>query len=203
MRLSSVPIAFATCLGAAEGAILDKRNATECSEALQSMSFYDRPFVFPLFYSCTTILGDSIEAKENPWVHKECVAAAVAASIPMLHDGLSCLIGTTDAVALPAASAWPSLDYNVYASIIGSCAWDEGGCPITKQNFIDLIYSTISQEDGPYPKSATILIDRYLKPIFSWTGFDLEDGIPYLNFNDYLHYAPYINHCDTAIQCDT
>ena len=32
----------------------------------------------------------------------------------------------------------------VYASIVGDCAWEPNGCPITQQNFIDFVYSTLS-----------------------------------------------------------
>jgi len=32
----------------------------------------------------------------------------------------------------------------VYASIVGDCAWQEGGCPITQQNYVDFIFSQLS-----------------------------------------------------------
>ena len=62
---------------------------------------------------------------------------------------------------MPPPATVPSLDYNVgeyflewlymliapflqvYAAIVGDCAWAAGGCPITPQNFVDLIYSSV------------------------------------------------------------
>ncbi|VDB99707.1 unnamed protein product [Peniophora sp. CBMAI 1063] len=186
---------------AIKAATLGKRQSTECAGASKSMAAYDRPFVYPLFEACKDALGDSVEAKENPWVNRNCVAAAVAASIPTFHDGLTCGVNTTSSVELTDISTWPSLDYNVYASIVGDCAWAEGGCPITEQNFIDLIYSAISSAGGPYPDSTETLVNYYIKPVFDWTGCDLSAGIPYTNFNDWLHYSPTINHCYPT-QCD-
>ena len=41
----------------------------------------------------------------------------------------------------------------IYASIVGDCAWAEGGCPVTQQNFIDFIYSTLSEiGSGDFPR---------------------------------------------------
>ena len=33
----------------------------------------------------------------------------------------------------------------IYASIVGDCAWAPNGCPITQQNFIDFVYSTLTE----------------------------------------------------------
>lgn len=32
----------------------------------------------------------------------------------------------------------------IYAGIVGECAWQEGGCPITQQNYIDFVYGALS-----------------------------------------------------------
>ena len=37
------------------------------------------------------------------------------------------------------------------------------------------------------PSSAETLIQYYLKPVFDWTAFSPDAGIPYLNFNDCAH----------------
>ncbi|KAI0029638.1 hypothetical protein K488DRAFT_55939, partial [Vararia minispora EC-137] len=90
---------------------------------------------------------------------------------------------------VPLQKDYPSLDYNVYASIVGGCAWDQGGCPITKQNFIDLVYSELSNSGrNVWPTSVDVLVNDRIAPIFTWTGFTEAQGVPYLNFNDYLHY---------------
>ena len=77
----------------------------------------------------------------------------ISPQLPTFHDALTCT--NSSSVTLTEYSTWPSLDYNVYASIVGDCAWAEGGCPITQQNFIDLVYSAISDEADPtYPEYA-------------------------------------------------
>ncbi|KZV75467.1 hypothetical protein PENSPDRAFT_731600 [Peniophora sp. CONT] len=193
-------LATLTALAAAIAA----RAQNECYGASKSIAAYDRPFVGPLFYACKVELGNSVEAKQNPWINKHCVAAAIAASPPIFHDALTCLIDNSNAVELTPLSTWPSLDYNVYASIVGDCAWAPGGCPITQQNFIDLVYGAIAETEtsgATWPKSADILIDYYLHPIFNWTAFDVSEGIPYVNFNDWLHWGPTVNHCTPTYQC--
>ena len=39
----------------------------------------------------------------------------------------------------------PYLDYGVYASIVGDCAYDTKACGITRQNLLDLVYSELSK----------------------------------------------------------
>ena len=83
--------------------------------------------------------------------------------MPVFHDGLECSSdpNNSTSIVLPPFSQWPSLDYNVYASIVGDCAWATGGCPITQQNFIDLIYGAISQETRQtpvYPECVSLVL---------------------------------------------
>ncbi|KAF9036890.1 hypothetical protein BDZ89DRAFT_1061580 [Hymenopellis radicata] len=66
----------------------------------------------------------------------------------------------------------PHLNYNIYASIVGDCAWQEGGS----------IGSTA------WPSSAEDVITQYWNPINEWTNTGAT--IPYTNFDDWLHYAP-------------
>jgi hypothetical protein len=110
-------------------------------------------------------------------------------------------------VTIPVQSALPALDYSVrtlcsvlvvldiqhieqvYASIVGVCAYDEGGCSITQQNFVDLVYSAITDSGiSNWPSSVDALISERIAPIFAWTNFTVAEGVPYLNFNDYLHF---------------
>ncbi|KZV75466.1 hypothetical protein PENSPDRAFT_748368 [Peniophora sp. CONT] len=196
MKFTSTITALAAVLAVEGTSRLDTRQSSECAGAAKTMAAYDRPFVYPLFEACAKQLGTSAPRRENPWLEKMCVAAAVSASLPVFHDGLTCNLNTSEPVELTDASTWPSLDSNVYASIVGS---SDG--KITQQNFIDLVYSTISETTGgPYPDSAETLVDYYIKPIFDWAAFDLSEGIPYTNFNDWLHYSPTITHCDPT-QC--
>ena len=62
-------------------ATLGRRQSSECAGASKTMAAYDRPFVYPLFEACRDQLGSSAERRENPWVEKNCVAAAVSASV--------------------------------------------------------------------------------------------------------------------------
>ena len=73
--------------------------------------------------------------------------------MPIFHDALECNSDrqNSTSLVLPPYSQWPSLDYNVYADIVGECAWAPGGCPITRQSFIDLIYGAIHQESANTP----------------------------------------------------
>ncbi|KAK0470623.1 hypothetical protein IW261DRAFT_1676177 [Armillaria novae-zelandiae] len=37
------------------------------------------------------------------------------------------------------------MSYNIYSTnIVGDCAWQEGVCPITFQNYVDWFYGTLS-----------------------------------------------------------
>jgi len=77
----------------------------------------------------------------------------------------------------------------VYASIVGNCAWSPRGCPIIQQNLIDLVYSELAASgSNVWPDSAQTLIDTRISKIFKWTAFTTKQGIPYRNFNDFLHY---------------
>ena len=55
---------------------------------------------------------------------------------------------TCDKASVPEQTKLPYLDYGVFAGIVGDCAYAEGGCPITMQNFVDLVYGVISTEKG-------------------------------------------------------
>ena len=87
--------------------------------------------------------------------------------MPVFHDGLECSSdpNNSTSIVLPPFSQWPSLDYNVYASIVGDCAWATGGCPITQQNFIDLIYGAISQETRQTPVYPEFVLSFYAVPL--------------------------------------
>ncbi|KIY45267.1 hypothetical protein FISHEDRAFT_28659, partial [Fistulina hepatica ATCC 64428] len=62
-----------------------------------------------------------------------------------------------------------------------------GGCPITQQNFIDMVYGSISAFGGDsWPSSAQDVIDIW-DVILAWAATGTT--IPYLNFNDWLHYS--------------
>ncbi|VDB99713.1 unnamed protein product [Peniophora sp. CBMAI 1063] len=201
MKFTTTFAALAAVLAVDAASTIEKRQSSQCYAASKDLAAYERHFVYPLMVSCRDALGDSVEAKENPWVNKDCVAAAAVVGLPTFRDALTCT--SSNSVTLTELSTWPSLDYNVYASIVGDCAWAEGGCPITLQNFIDLVYSAISDEDSPvYPDSAATVTENYIQPVFDWTAKSTAEGIPYTNFNDFLHYSGNLDHgCANGIGC--
>ncbi|EIM82379.1 uncharacterized protein STEHIDRAFT_84761 [Stereum hirsutum FP-91666 SS1] len=115
------------------------------------------------------------------WSVKSCVAAATC-------DPKTAFIAQCENPAVANATEIPHLDYNIYAGIVGDCAWDEGGCPITQQNYIDLIYSALSDVGSTeWPDSAEDVINEWWTPMLDWAATGTT--IPYTNFDDWLHYA--------------
>lgn len=99
------------------------------------------------------------------------------------------------------------------AAIVGDCAWADGGCPITSQNYIDLIYGALSDiGSSSYPayaflsfrfhsalksnlsfagttRSGVEVVSQWWTALTTWTA--TGDSVPYINFDDWLHYAAY------------
>ncbi|KAH8813786.1 hypothetical protein DL96DRAFT_504244 [Flagelloscypha sp. PMI_526] len=113
-----------------------------------------------------------------------CVAAYTSQSGNEVGLSLGCQHPATDFNG----TALPHLDFNIYAQIVGNCAWNQPeACPITQQNFIDFIYGQIQLTDSkPWPSSVDVVINWY-KYITDWTK--TGDTIPYHNFDDFLHYS--------------
>ncbi|KIY47428.1 hypothetical protein FISHEDRAFT_74727 [Fistulina hepatica ATCC 64428] len=144
-----------------------------------------RDWIAPLAAACYRWV---VENNTELWENKLCVAAASVATVNVLRNFCVCnrVYNSADAF-IPSQTDLQSLDYNVYANIVGDCAWQTGGCPMTEQNFIDMVYSSITEYGGTnWPSSAQEVIGHW-NDILSWaaTGTD----IPYLNFNDWLHYS--------------
>ncbi|KAL1746348.1 hypothetical protein HDZ31DRAFT_72937 [Schizophyllum fasciatum] len=120
----------------------------------------------------------------NLWSSKACVAVAASGS----KIGPSTVQGLASCDNQKIGCLWeePSLDYNLYAGIVGDCAWAPDGCPITQQNFIDFVYSTLSElGSGDYPSSVDTLIADGWQPLLGFTNS--TDTISYVNFNLWLH----------------
>ncbi|EIM82382.1 uncharacterized protein STEHIDRAFT_160930 [Stereum hirsutum FP-91666 SS1] len=117
------------------------------------------------------------------WSVKSCVAAQTC-------DPKTVFVAQCQNSAVANATDIPHLDYNIYAGIVGDCAWAEGGCPITQQNYIDLIYSALSDIGSTiWPSSAEDVVNDWWTPILDWTATGTT--IPYTNFDDWLHYDAY------------
>ncbi|KAF9013799.1 hypothetical protein BDZ89DRAFT_1142434 [Hymenopellis radicata] len=114
-------------------------------------------------------------------------------SVPTCVAGLTCDGGNLLVLAQcknPEVSVTgaPHLNYDIYASIVGDCAWQDGGCPITFQNYVDFLYSQLSAVGSTYwPSSVDSVKEKWWTPIADWTA--TGETIPYTNFDDWLHYA--------------
>ncbi|KAL1736176.1 hypothetical protein EV714DRAFT_279541 [Schizophyllum commune] len=130
-------------------------------------------------------VGGIIGGTGNLWGYKACVAVAISDTKigPFTVQGLA----SCENKNLTCEWEEPNLDFNLYASIVGECAWDNG-CPITQQNYIDFIYGTLSEiGSSDWPSSVDTLLENGWRALLDWakTG----DTIPYQNLNDYLHYS--------------
>ncbi|KAI5886210.1 uncharacterized protein SCHCODRAFT_02519573 [Schizophyllum commune H4-8] len=159
-------------------------NGANCYAAAHGWANYE-PYQGHLMDACT---GDDgvVSGTGNLWGSKACVAVAVSNRKvwPQLVQGLA----SCGHQQIACQADQPNLDYNVYASIVGDCAWEPNGCPITQQNFIDFIYSTLSDiGSADWPSDVNTLVSEGWQPLLDWTK--TGDSIPYTNFNDFLHYA--------------
>ncbi|KAH8827310.1 hypothetical protein DL96DRAFT_1244534 [Flagelloscypha sp. PMI_526] len=136
-----------------------------------------------LLYKCQK----EIEAKgwsNNVYSVPSCVAAYTMQYPYIVGTTLACAHPETDFNRTSA----PHLNFNIYAQIVGDCAWNQPeACPITQQNYIDFIYGQIQQTENPsWPSSVDQVITMF-KYILTWTA--TGSTTPYHNFDDFLHYA--------------
>ncbi|TRM60743.1 hypothetical protein BD626DRAFT_503710 [Schizophyllum amplum] len=130
--------------------------------------------------------GAAINGTGNLWSNKACVAVG-ASSNKVWPETVQGLAGCANQ-GIACLDQQPNLDYNLYAGIVGDCAWAPEGCPITQQNFIDFVYSTLSDiGSDAWPSSVDKLISIGWQPLLDWT--QTGDSVPYTNFNDFLHYS--------------
>ncbi|KAJ7500671.1 hypothetical protein B0H11DRAFT_1856122 [Mycena galericulata] len=140
--------------------------------------------------SCLNLAANCINSVNsgnfnNLWGITSCVAAATCYDVGDLITSVECQTGFSVTNAAQA-----SLDYdNVYAPIVGSCAFASGGCPITQQNYIDFYYGTLTAiNTANYPSSSAVVI-AFWDAITAWTATGTT--VPYLNFNDWLHFSSF------------
>ncbi|KAH8827291.1 hypothetical protein DL96DRAFT_1681092 [Flagelloscypha sp. PMI_526] len=116
------------------------------------------------------------------------IPSCVAAYISQAGSEVAFSLGCQHPATNYNGTAIPHLDFNIYAQIVGDCAWNQPeACPITQQNIIDFIYRQIQQtETKPWPSSVDVVIGWY-KYMTDWTK--TGNTIPYHNFDDFLHYS--------------
>ncbi|KAI0029639.1 hypothetical protein K488DRAFT_88531 [Vararia minispora EC-137] len=186
MLFASLSLVALAAFANAAAVDVAKRQAASgafCYAGVHEIEYNDQYGALELATTCEALMGTD---RSTMWSHRRCVAAAVAGTPNVFIDFANC----GNNITIPLEKDFPSLDYNVYASIVGNCAWAQGGCPITQQNFVDLVYSELAATGSNiWPTSAQVLINDRIAPIFTWTNFTVAEGVPYLNFNDYLHYS--------------
>ncbi|KIY47424.1 hypothetical protein FISHEDRAFT_74723 [Fistulina hepatica ATCC 64428] len=190
---------FATALlvftGVARGASLYQRGdidlisreniELECYDGTHAMvSEYGSAWIVPLAVACYEYVAEN---NTQMWSSEICVAAASVSGVTVLRDFCVCISKSYPSIVIPSQTDLESLSYDVYANVVGDCAWQPGGCPITQQNFIDMVYGSITAYGGTnWPTSAQEVIDQW-NIIVAWAG--TYPAVPYLNFNDWLHYS--------------
>ncbi|KAF5338826.1 hypothetical protein D9758_012085 [Tetrapyrgos nigripes] len=137
---------------------------------------------------CSFLIDDcmeEIQSTNNIWSISSCVAGAACGGTHNLLVLAQCSASGFNNIA---ASDLPSLDYPLYAEIVGDCAWNAGGCSMTKQNFVDFFYRTLDDSCSDiWPENVEDVVNTYWSPIAQWTA--TGKSIPYLNFNDWLHWS--------------
>ncbi|KAK0187110.1 hypothetical protein F5146DRAFT_1063545 [Armillaria mellea] len=125
----------------------------------------------------------NVNGTEDLWSIKNCVAAATCqGTLPMVKLAQCYGANISD------ASSLPHLNYNIYADIVGDCAWQEGGCPITFQNYVDFYYGALSAIGSTvWPSDVDFVRTNWWDYILDWTV--TGDTLPYTNFDDWLHYS--------------
>ncbi|KAJ7116203.1 hypothetical protein C8R43DRAFT_1137884 [Mycena crocata] len=153
--------------------------ATDCISYGKYIGVYDGTLHFgpgcaSVTQNCLSENGTSI------WSHKACVAAATCQGV----RGVA-ILNQCQNHNVAAASAIPNLSGAIYASIVGDCA--ASNCPITEQNYVDFIYSAMSDAKVTTWPDVDYVLTNYWKPILAWTA--TGDSVPYSNFNDWLHWS--------------
>ncbi|KAJ7752900.1 hypothetical protein B0H16DRAFT_1545299 [Mycena metata] len=171
-------IATASVLPAVIGARAPDPEA--CIQAEKYIGIHDTTFSYSpacasVTFSCLKENGTSI------WSHSACVAAATCQGTESVI-----LLNQCQNPNVLAASSIPNLAAAIYGNIVGPCA--STGCPITQQNYIDFIYSSMSAANvTEWPSSVNDVISQWWNPITAWAA--TGDSIPYSNFNDWLHWS--------------
>ncbi|EIM82380.1 uncharacterized protein STEHIDRAFT_160929 [Stereum hirsutum FP-91666 SS1] len=160
----------------------DSNPSQNCVEGEKYVGIYGINGVYS--QACAVLAGNCFSAAEAGttalWSVKSCVAAQTC-------DPKTAFVAQCRNTAVANATDIPHLDYNIYAGIVGDCAWAEGGCPITQQNYIDFIYGALSDIGSTtWPSSAQDVITYWWTPMLDWTATGTT--IPYTNFDDWLHY---------------
>ncbi|KAJ7181331.1 hypothetical protein C8R43DRAFT_968952 [Mycena crocata] len=138
---------------------------------------------------CVSKIATSQIASNKFWSSPECFAAATCAGSAAVVDA-ACCAGTCISL-----TSIDSLDYNaVYAPMVGDCAFQPGGCPVTWTDYVNYFYNTIQATNtNNWPITGDDVL-RWWADIATWTAFCsgtncVNGQIPYTNFNDWLRFS--------------
>ncbi|KAJ6617245.1 hypothetical protein B0H10DRAFT_2190112 [Mycena sp. CBHHK59/15] len=156
----------------------------DCIHYGKYIGVHDNTGAGSYFQGCADVVLQCLSQNSTSiWSNAACVAGATCQ-------------GTTGVITLAqcqnnnvvAAGSIPKLDPNVYAKIVGDCAFDKGGpCPITKQNYIDFVFGQMSAAGTTIWPTDDEAVAQWWNPIVAWTA--TGDTIPFTNFNDWLHWS--------------
>ncbi|VDB93400.1 unnamed protein product [Peniophora sp. CBMAI 1063] len=161
------------------------KNYDRCTTGRTSANYLRdnyQPWIEQLFSPC---VGPTNQ--KNIWSSRTCVAAAVAMGPAVITDFAVC--DKADALF---ETDQPNLDYGVYASIVGDCAYDTKACPITEQNLLDLVYSELSKAGATiWPADGSEVLADVVAPVIEWASGSYTGTVGYTRFNQWLHVSGY------------
>ncbi|KAG7442156.1 uncharacterized protein BT62DRAFT_982555 [Guyanagaster necrorhizus] len=154
----------------------------ECVAAIKNIGLYHSTYdasCAQLVYNCLANLNGT----KDLWSTTSCVTGATCQGTNSLVRLAQCYDSN-----IGNASDISHLSYNIFADIVGDCAWQEGGCPITFQNYIDWFYGALTAINSTvWPSDVETVRTNWWNYILDWTL--TGDTLPYTNFDDWLHYS--------------
>ncbi|KAF5310850.1 hypothetical protein D9619_008000 [Psilocybe cf. subviscida] len=130
-----------------------------------------------------TCVAQANKAVSDAWSHPACLFAATCFGGQRPVDGLlSAVFGAKrNSGAAPTSVKETRLSTTTTKSI------STDGKTVTQQNWIDGYYGLLSSLGGPFPTSASIVINDFDR-VRGWTGF-CKGGIPFKNLADYFQFS--------------
>ncbi|TFK98947.1 hypothetical protein BDV98DRAFT_572002, partial [Pterulicium gracile] len=136
LSLASTVTASVVTLDARE----EPPNAGECGILAKDRGKH-RPD-YTMSWPCSSLQVDCINKTKTTtyiWSKTSCVAAAICESPNSIVQYARCSFNNPQ---IATQYDTPALSTNIYKNIVGPCA--DQGCPITQQNFVDFIYSSLT-----------------------------------------------------------
>ncbi|KAK6995928.1 chitin synthase [Favolaschia claudopus] len=135
--------------------------------------------------SCLNLAANCIDSVNagnvnTLWSIKSCVAAATCYGVGDLITSVECQTGFV--VTNSAQAALPS---SIYNGIVMGCT----SCAITQQNYIDFYYGQLTAVNSANFPSSIDVVKAFWSAITTWAA--TGSTVPYMNFNDWLHFSSF------------